>query len=536
MALSSKHPTFDTRFPDWVLMRDSFLGERQIKHKGLAYLPATNLMETRGMTIGRPGLKMYEAYKLRAVYHEIVKPALEAMIGVMHRKPAEIELPSSMEDMRLNCTFQGENMQTLLQRINEQQALMGRIGLMADVANGATVDKFPYIVTYSAESMFNWDTTRVSDDKGARALQFVILNESGFERTQGLTWNQVVKYRVLAMADQCDDVFPGIGQLGPRYVAGHVKQEESIPAANFQVIQMGGNDLAAIPFIFVGPRDLDPSPDAPTLLSLARIALAIYRGEADYRQALFMQGQQTLVIKGAVTAPSGSELNTNTPQTSKVEVGASATIDLPKDGDAKYIGASADGLQALANGIDSDKRQADRLGANLLDQKGNAAESGDALAIRSAARSASLTTMAKAAAEGMEKILKACAMLKGADPDKVKVSPNLDFADQDVALKDLVDFMTAKSLGAPVSKKTIHWWMSQHEFTNQTFDDEMGEIADEGPDDVGGTPGLAGLPGQLPGAKDTGNPNDKKPVLTAKGGKAPAAPPLKKKVTEHFGK
>jgi hypothetical protein len=513
MALSSKHPTFDTRFPDWVLMRDSFLGERQIKHKGLAYLPATNLMETRGMSVGRPGLKMYEAYKLRAVYHEIVKPALEAMIGTMHRKPAEIELPSSMEDMRDSATFQGENLQTLLQRINEQQALMGRIGLMADVATGATVDKQPYIVTYSAESMFNWDTTRVSDDKGARALQFVILNESGFERTQGLTWNQVVKYRVLAMADQCEDIFPGIAALGPKYVAGHVKSEESIPTGNFQVVQMGSNELSSIPFVFVGPRDLAPEPDAPTLLSLARLALAIYRGEADYRQALFMQGQQTLVIKGATTAPSGSELNTNTPQTSKVEVGANATIDLPIGGDAKYIGASADGLQALANGIDADKRQADRLGANLLDQKGNAAESGDALQIRSSARSASLTTMAKAAAEGLQKVLRACAELKGADPSKVTVQPNLDFADVDVQALDLVNIMTAKSLGAPISKKTVHWWMTQHEFTNATFEDEMSEIDAEPPDiAVGGTPGVAGIPG-APAPK---GPNASKPVLTAK--------------------
>lgn len=528
MALSSKHPTYDSRFPDWKLMRDSYLGERTIKSKGLEYLPATSLMESRGMTSGRIGFKMYEAYKMRAVYHDIVKPALEAMIGVMHRKPASIEVPPKLEKMLERITFNGEDAQTLLQRINEQQALMGRIGLMLDVATGAKANALPYVVSYSAESATNWDTNKVSDETGERALQFVVLNESGFERTQGLTWNQITRYRVLCMADKCADIFPGIEALGPVYVAGHVKASENIGPADFKKFELAGQNLESIPFVFIGPRDLSPEPDMPQLLSLARIALAIYRGEADYRQSLFMQGQQTLVIKGAQVAPSGAAIDPKTPQTSNVEVGANATIDLPIGGDAKYIGADAGGLKALASAIEDDKRQAAHLGASLLDQKGNAAESGDALQIRSAARTSSLTTMAKAGAEGLRQILRSAAELVGEDPDKVKVEPNLDFGDGEVATLDLVNLMTAKMLGAPISKKTVHWWMSQKDFTPLTLDEELTAIDEEGPDDTGGTPGLAGVPGAKPkpgdpnapppkpGDPSAKGPNAKKPLLSTK--------------------
>ena len=43
------------------------------------------------------------------------------------------------------------------------------------------------------------------------------------------------------------------------------------------------------------------------MLPLCQIALTIFRTEADYRQTLYISGQETLVIRGLSLAPKGDE-------------------------------------------------------------------------------------------------------------------------------------------------------------------------------------------------------------------------------------
>jgi hypothetical protein len=62
---------------------------------------------------------------------------------------------------------------------------------------------------------------------------------------------------------------------------------------------------------------------------MARLGLAIYRTEADYRQALYMQGQDTLVIWAATVSRD------------RQQVGAFGSIELPLGGEAKFIGAES---------------------------------------------------------------------------------------------------------------------------------------------------------------------------------------------------
>jgi len=516
--LSSKHPAYTAREPDWKIMRDAYSGERCIKKAAQEYLKPTGTMQEDGMTApSGTGYLAYEAYLGRAVYHEMVRPALEAALGVMHSKPAEIEVPPQLEDMLKSATFNGEDMQTLLQKTNEAQLLMGRVGLMLDVATGAAASALPYIVSYSTESMGNWDTSKVGDLQGLRTLELVVLNETRQERIHGLAWEQVTRYRILALAEQVDDVWPGIKALGKQYVAAEVKDRDDAVLADFRVPQLAGRALESIPFVFVGPRDLVPDPDIPPMMALARIALAIYRTEADYRQALYMQGQDTLVLMGRPPAVPGEKETT--------KVGAGHVIDVPLNGDAKYIGAESEGISDLRTAIQDDREEAERIGGQLLTERGNAAESGDALRIRVASRTSTLTTVAKAGGVALEQLLRSAAVWVGADPEKVKVKPNLDFADNEALAQDLVQLMSAKMLGAPISKKSIHDWMVKREFTKLTFEEEMDEVGGEEPM-VAPTRGVGGPLGAGPGnapAKD----DEKPPVKDKKAKPAEAKTPPK---------
>ena len=204
-------------------------------------------------------------------------------------------------------------------------------------------------------------------------------------------------------------------------------------------------------------------PDKPPLLGLANLALAIYRGEADYRQALFMEGQDTLVIIGDTT-----DENRRT--------GANASINLPIGGDAKYIGVNSMGLIEMRQSLENDRAAADQRGGALLDSDSREKESGDALKIRVAARTATLNQIALAGAFGLEQLLKIAAEWMGADPEQVSVTPNLDFAGDELASRSLLELATAKGMGAPISNRTIHDQMSEKDLTKLTFEEELAEI------------------------------------------------------------
>lgn len=462
MAVDSQHPLYAENLEDWTTLRDAHRGERHIKGKGIIYLPATSGQLADGFTVGQPGRTAYDAYKIRASFPDVVRVAIESMIGVMHHKPPVIELPAALEPMRERGTLQSESLEMLLRRVNENQLITGRLGLLLDVPDGAPIGTNPYIALYQAEDILNWDDGRRGEPV-KQNLNLVILNESEFERKQEFDWEFERKFRVLILGDPDvnEPKGEGIYQVG-------VFEEPSSTFTEAQLItpSIGGSTLNQIPFIFINSKDVVPDPDAPPLLGLARLALTIYRGEADYRQALFMQGQDTLVVIG-------------TTEEDNFRTGANASIQLPVGGDAKFIGVDSEGLGEMRQALENDKKQSNERGGQLLDTTSRERESGDALKIRVSARTATLNQIALAGAFGLESVLKIAAEWIGANPEEVVVAPNLDFADDDLSSKTLVEYMAAKSMGAPFSLRSIHALMREKDLTTLEFEEEMAELEQE---------------------------------------------------------
>jgi hypothetical protein len=479
MSLQNKHPLYGQFLEDWQMMRDTYRGEKVIKDKGRTYLPPTSGMIQDGMEPNAPGWNAYQAYKQRAVFHDFVSDAVEAMIGMMHHKSPVIELPKALEPMRDKATVNGESLEHCLRRINEQQLVTGRLGLLLDFPNTpTTAEPTPYIAMYNAESIINWDDG-ARDQLVLPRLNLVVLNESEYERQANFEWVFVEKYRVLMLGDPNDNESVGENAV---YQAGVFREANStFQPTDLITPQIRGNALNDVPFVFINTKDLVSSPDDPPLLGLARLALAIYRGEADYRQNLFMQGQDTLVVIGA--------------QDEDFRVGAGATITLQQGGDAKYIGVGSDGLSEQREALDSDKKQAANKAGQLIDTDSKAKESGEALSIRVAAQTATLNQIARSSAAGLERILRHAATWVGANPDEVSVQPNLDFVDESMTGKDLVDLMTAKTMGAPLSLKTVHGLAKNRGLTEMEFEDEQSEIEGEAP-----------LPSE--GTEEGGDPED----------------------------
>lgn len=497
MALDSVHPKYSEFKEDWVTMRDLYKGERAVKAKGETYLPATKGMKLDGMETGKPGLEAYNAYKLRAVFHDYVKEGVEAYIGLMHQKPPTIKLPAVMEPLRNQATAHGEPLEMLLRRINEEQLVTGRLGLLLDLpVTPDPANPMPYIAMYVAEAVRNWDDGEA--EEGQARLNLVILDESGPIRSNEFEWTTQTKYRVLILGNP--DQNEAEGTPGVTYEVG-VFTDAGGQAANYDPSKVSapmlrGQTLDKIPFVFVNTKDITSSPDEPPLLGLGRLTLAVYRGEADYRQNLFMQGQDTLVVVGGVRKADATQ-----PEGAPVRTGAGSLLEVEQGGDAKYIGVNSQGLSEQRQALENDRRRADTKSGQLIDAGSGDKESGTALQTRVAAQTATLNQIAITGAAALEAVLKFAAQWMGANPDDVKVTPNLEFADFNMSGKDLVDLMTARTMGAPLSKQSIHALLVDRGVTKMDFETEMDTIEEEDANapSAGGTGAGGALPGQQPG-------------------------------------
>jgi len=529
MALPDKHPDYSRRVGQWIKLDDCFAGEEAVKAKKLDYLPATEGMVMDGMTTPQsPGWKDYEAYLLRAYYHNYVRDAVQAIIGIIHAKPAQIEVPDRMKPLIAKITKKGEGVQALLRRINTQQLVKGRLGLLVDVPTGQTVDKaLPYVAVYDALRVINWDEGELNE--GKNILQVVVLDETGFRR-EGLTWKEERKYRVL-LKGVPDSLESGWETPSPddKYAFCVKVNDSSMPvAADFKIPQLGGIELKEIPFVFVNANDLVPETDVSPLGTLANLSLAIYRADADYRQTLYLQGQQTLVLIG------GQDDDETGDDGAPLRVGNKGVLRMRMQGDAKYIGITAGGLDAMEKSLTNDKLVATQEGSKFLDATNDQGASGEALRVRVAAKTTTLLSVSRTGGAALEQALKFAAEWMGEDPDEVKVIPNTDFADQSVQAAALLAFMQAKQMGLPLSLKSLHRLMRNNDLTEMSFDEEQEAVDDEADTLLGQ---MATPPTMGPGGDDNflddpsgGQPQPGQPAqppASPSSGKAPVKPHMR---------
>jgi hypothetical protein len=214
------------------------------------------------------------------------------------------------------------------------------------------------------------------------------------------------------------------------------------PEPRVEPSMQGGGQWEEIPFVTIGATDVTPGIDEIPLIGVARCAFNMYRLDTDYKWQLYMSGQETMFVY------------TNSEQPVKI-VGAGVVINIPIGSKAEYIGPTCNGINAHKDAIADERLQAVIAGSRILDTEKRSAESGDALKIRWAAQTASLTTVALNSAKGLERALKFAARFIGANEEEVVVKPNLDF------LENQLDPLAAKALmelwmGGAISRQTMY--------------------------------------------------------------------------------
>ncbi|HWV45500.1 MAG TPA: DUF4055 domain-containing protein [Nitrospira sp.] len=476
-AIDSRHPRYSEWMLVWQKLRDFYEGEERVKDQGELYLHPTEGMILDGMKgqgeAKQLGLKRYEAYKARAVVPEYVETAVELLLGLLHQKPATIKLPPEMEPLRTICSANRESLDQFQRRINVEQLITGRFGIMCDIAKDATPTDLPYMALYSTERIINWDDN--DEMAGPNALNLVVLDESKLVRVD-FEWKFMNAKRVLQLGPILTNEANDAGFV---YKQGYFSNADSSSVQYVESEMLApmyrGRTLQEVPFVIGNTKDLLSKPDKPPLNSLCNTCIAIYQQEADYRQNLHMQSQDTLVVIGGTRNPS-----TDPGQPDALRVGAGSRIDVDQGGDAKFIGVSSLGLPEQRQAIENDRKRAIIKSGELIQSgTGSQQESGSALRTRFTAQTATLNQIALTGAEAIQYALRLIARWIGADETQVEVIPNLEFVDFGLDGLDFLNLMQAKTLGFPVSYESLHQTAQDRGLTTMDFKSEISQIKTE---------------------------------------------------------
>lgn len=416
--VKSQHPDYITNAPLWTLMRHTVDGEESVKGQNELYLPIPSGFKQNPLTTDAA----YHAYKTRAQFPDIVSATIRGMIGVIHRRPAQIRLPSQLNHLVEKASLDGMPLDSLHRRITREVLINGRYGINVDIDKTGK----PYLAGYTAESITNWGER--SEDK---ELRFVVLDESGYKfHEDTFDWELDNKWRVLKME-------------GENHAVEIHEEGVNLPVTVTNPNRFGGKKLPFIPFVFIDTNDLTPEPDEVPLIGLGRTSLAIYRLDADYRHQLYMTGQEMWIYIGI------------RPEDAPDMVGSGAAVTLPIGGDAKVVGPQGRGIEAHRLAIAEDFDRAVLAGAKLFADQMTQPESGHAIRLRTENQTATLTSISKNTAAGLERALRYAAIWVGANPEEVVVEPNLEFSDVRLNPQDVQQLVAAWQAEA-FSKLTLH--------------------------------------------------------------------------------
>jgi hypothetical protein len=474
------HPDYIKWYSAWDMLADVVEGGADtVKEMGRKYLPATTgqlaqwstpipgaVVEDLGggryvgsSTGSTLGSYSYELYKYRAIFYEYPAELRRVSVGRLTFEDAKIELPSELAGMVDVASASGSSMQKFIEEVFDEQVKYSRCGVLADFAATSTTSP-PYLSLYSAARVLNWNVERLD---GQDVLKWVVLDESGYEAV-GVKWEFVGKVRVCAL-DERGEYFTTLYNVDDIDLE---RQDLLVPVDELSVYpEFKGKKSSQIPFVFINATTNGATPEVPYMMSLANTSLALYRGEADYRQALFMQGQATPMFKGVSQEDVGKFL-----------LGAQGSVY----GDSEYFDA---GFMEVSGAGLSEMRESQTLlhvkaGEQLMKlAEAGKGESGDALKERTDSQTVSLNAIVSAQEDALKRLFDIISDWGGVQGD-IEIVLNREFNEGAINPDELVKMMDAYLAGAPITLEDVHSWAMEGGLTETSYEDVLSDMQETG--------------------------------------------------------
>lgn len=360
--------------------------------------------------------KRYEQYLQRAVFYNVTRRTVTAMVGAVFARYPTFDL-TGIEYLENDVSGSGISLAQQAKDAMTEVMLKGRVGLLADMpVNQEGVSKAdmmvkgirPAIKIYKAESIINWRTCQI----GAHAcLSLVVLSESYIKEDDGFKPEYGEQLLILRLNDD-----------------GYAESEIVRKADNSGWVSQGvnpitdnnGKQLAYIPFFFAGGDNNDADVDDVPIYDIAHLNIAHYRNSADYEEAVFISGQPTLVVSGLTQ----EWVEDNLPN--GLGIGARSGVLLPQGGSAQLLQAQPN--SATMEAMLHKENLMKTLGAKLIEVSKGQAVTATQAAADQASETSVLANIANNVSDAYSDALKACADFAGVARDNIVVTLNTNFS------------------------------------------------------------------------------------------------------------
>lgn len=460
MATKINHRSYQARRLEYDKIRSCVEGEDELKRHGEVYLP-----KPQGMT-----QQQYTRYVMGTSFYAVAERTLRGLVGAATRNEPVCELPTRLEPMRENATFEGNSLNVLIEDALREVISMSRFCMLLDYPTvTSSPTQAPFVSTFDAEHILDWREELVD---GRQKLTMLRLHEDnndledeGVEQHLVLTLEPAYTVRRYHITTRQSS--PGVSTVEEVEI-----QEPMIPTVN-------GSPLFEIPAVIVSPYNLKADVEKPAFLDLVNLNLAHYRVSADYYWSLFLTSQPTPWVAGAI--------NENNKPT---QIGSGAFWVLPEGSEAGMLEHSGAGIASMKNALDDLTDQMASLGARLLDSKGRNETEGTAK-LRHKAEHSILHSSVIMVEAALRKLLRLAAVWTSSDPEQVKLKMHRDFTSAQLDPAILTALVKSWQAGA-ISHDTLLMNLKKGELmdVNRALEDEK-ELIDSDAND----PILALIPG-----------------------------------------
>jgi len=457
--VSKTHPEYDAMATKWQRCRDTVAGNDAVKAAGTRYLPSLKDQTTED----------YEAYKTRAKWFGATWRTIQALTGMLFRRPPVVETSESVNALLEDVTMSGVSFITFAQQIAMETLTVGRVGILVDypsqstegmtAAEAAKLNLRPVMQRYEAENIINWKTAWIGNKT---VLTLVVLTEEAALEGNEFEHKTETRYRVL-------DLFNGAYRVRV-FRIDDKGEDEQIGGDIFPV--MNGKPLDFIPFFFLGVDDTTPQLDLPPLLDLVDLNLDHYRMSADHKHGLHFTGLPTGVITGY--RPEN--------ENDKLYVGAAHFLVLPDpQAKASFLEYTGQGLSAIVEELERTEAQMAILGARLLTAEKKATETAQTAQIHRAGESSVLSSIASTISRALTQALTLFSKWAGSDTE-CTVELNQEFLPPEMTPQELSALVSAWQTGA-ISMQVLFEQLQKKEViaSDLTLEEMQAQIGSEGP-------------------------------------------------------
>lgn len=435
--------------PFWDTVHDCYLGSTAIKNgsNSFRYLPLSTREKREMEECPDKKTTRYEFRKKYAIYENIFKPVIDDTVGIMQQNPAKVafgarddsESPDEVRDLNIYGNQYKDGLKGLKARLNFNQTLYGRYGLLLDLVDNA-VDHRPRfsISEYSAFRILDGEIEKESPNSESR-IAWILLDECApvFDR-KTKRWIAQNQYRLLALDSRSEyyqAVFSGTDALG-----SWRDFDFRNPKGNIVYPVFRNRRLPFIPMSIcnVNQLGLDQWQDPP-FLDVAHIAIGIYQIDSLYKKALWNFASPTLSVANADKPNQEFYLGDAIwPRTNGDHPVSVSLLETSGAGLAEMRSAKEEMKNALK--YSSIRELLDGAGANA---------SSKAIQLRATSGTAGIVAIDQTGARAIEEQLIFAAIWAGASEkeagERISYLPDTSYLENDYPLQGIVSFIQANA-------------------------------------------------------------------------------------------